>query len=97
MIRYLHRNDATPAPETDAANHERENEMTCTSRAELVGSRIGTAMGREVLADADMGREWTGIEAQDADQFTAAGIEFGSAEWAEAEAHAERAYREMIG
>jgi len=65
------------------------------SKASEVGTKVGAAMARDVLADG-LPREWAGIDPQDADQFTAAGIEFGSDEWAEAEAAAEAEYRRLV-
>jgi hypothetical protein len=67
--------------------------MTTTTRtATEIGTRIGLAIARDVIANSDLPREWTGIEDQDGDQLTAAGIEPGTQEWAEAEKAAEEAY-----
>jgi hypothetical protein len=58
---------------------------------------IGTQVGQAMFADAvknNVDLEWTGIEAQDADQFVAAGLEIGSDEWEEAEEAALAAYVE---
>lgn len=50
MIRYLHRNDAADAPETDAANHERETEMLCEINwVECSDRDAARAMGERVL------------------------------------------------
>jgi len=49
-----------------------------------------------VLAD-DMPREWTGLDAQDGDQLTAAGIQPGSDDWHAAEEAARAAYMAAIG
>jgi len=51
--------------------------------AREVGQRVGRAMAADVLRE-DMPREWTGIDAQDGDQFTAAGIAVDTPEWEEA-------------
>lgn len=42
MLRYLHRNDAADAPETDAANHERETEMMTTTNTASKGKAFAT-------------------------------------------------------
>jgi len=67
------------------------------SRAQQVGERVGRAMAESAaqfgddLRDSPNGFE---LDSQDADQLHAAGIEFGSPEWREAENHAERAFLE---
>lgn len=63
--------------------------------ATQIGQRIGQAIARDVLAD-DMPREWTGLDAQDGDQLTAAGIEPDSDEWEQAERAAEASYRAAV-
>lgn len=60
-----------------------------------VGTRVGRAIARSVIAE-DLPRGWTGIDPQDGDQFTAAGIEPGTPEWAAAEAAAEAEYRRLV-
>lgn len=69
--------------------------MTQTTKAAEVGARVGRAIARDVLADG-LPREWTGLDPQDGDQLTAAGIEPGTPEWDEAEAAAHEAYQEMV-
>lgn len=64
--------------------------------AQVIGERIGRAIARDVIRE-DMPREWTGIDPQDADQLTAAGIAIGSDEWDEAVAAAEAEYRRTLG
>lgn len=63
--------------------------------ASEIGTRVGKAIARDVVADG-LPREWTGLDAQDGDVLTAAGLTPGTAEWAEAEAAAEAAYREAV-
>lgn len=65
---------------------------TTNTTAREIGTIIGQAIARDVIANDDLSREWTGIEDQDGDQLTAAGIEPGTAEWSEAEESAEEAY-----
>lgn len=60
-----------------------------------VGTKIGRAIARDVLAD-DMPREWTGIDPQDGDIATEAGINPDTAEWNEMESSAEKAYLAML-
>ncbi len=61
-----------------------------------IGIRIGRAIANDVLANDDYPREWTGIDDQDGDQLTAAGIEFGTPEWKEAEDTAEETYTAIV-
>ena len=56
-----------------------------------IGATIGKAMARDVLAE-DMPREWTGLDPQDADELTAAGVVPGTIQWVEAEGAARAAY-----
>lgn len=63
--------------------------------AREVGTRIGRAIARDVLAD-DMPREWTGLDAQDGDQLTTAGILPHTAAWEWAEQCAKAAYLEAV-
>lgn len=63
---------------------------------EAVGRRVGRAIARDVLSDADLSREWTGLDPQDGDQFLAAGLVAGTPEWDRAETAAESAYREAL-
>lgn len=79
-----------------------------TTKATEIGQKIGKAIARDVLAsevatrhrDADrsqrMGRDWTGLSDQDADQAIAAGIEQDTPEWDEMVAAARAAYREAL-
>jgi hypothetical protein len=62
-----------------------------TSRATEVGRAIGEAMARDAKAE-DMPREWTGIDPQDGDRATAAGIVPDTDEWDEMERSAREAY-----
>ena len=68
---------------------------TRTDTPELIGRRIGRAIARDVIAD-DMPREWTGLDPQDGDQLTAAGIAPGTAAWDDAETAARREYLRVI-
>jgi hypothetical protein len=56
-----------------------------------IGARIGQAIARDVLAE-NMPREWTGLDPQDADQATAAGLRPDTAQWAAMERAAKAAY-----
>ncbi len=60
-----------------------------------LGADIGRAIARDVLADG-MPQEWTGLDAQDGDELTAAGIVPGTIEWAEAEGAAKAAYHAAL-
>ncbi len=60
-----------------------------------IGERIGRAIARDTLAE-KMPHDWTGIDAQDGDQFQLAGIAPDTPEWREAEAEAELAFRTAI-
>ena len=60
-----------------------------------IGTRIGRAIARDVLAD-DLPREWTGLDAQDGDQLMAAGYRVGTDDWAAAESAAQTAYLAAI-
>ena len=62
----------------------------------MAGQKIGQAIARDVIADG-LDRRWSGIDAQDADQLTAIGLEPGTPEWAEAEEAARVAYEAEIG
>lgn len=70
--------------------------MTTTTKATELGRTIGQAIARDVLADSDMSREWTGLDEQDGHQLLAAGIDADTPEWAEAERAAEAAYRAVL-
>ncbi len=70
--------------------------MTTTKTAREIGRTVGQAIARDVMADADMTLEWTGLEAQDGDQLAAAGFATGTQEWADAEEAAEEAYHEIV-
>ena len=70
--------------------------MSNVNNAQEIGTKVGRAIARDVLAE-DMPREWTGLDAQDGDQLTAAGIEPGSECWAIAEQAAKTAYRDALG
>ena len=61
-----------------------------------LGRKIGNAIARDVLAS-DMPRTWTGIEDQDGDQLTAAGILPDSPEWEQAECAARDAFLVAVG
>ena len=52
--------------------------MTKTETIVTVGTRIGMAIARDVLAE-DMPREWTGLDPQDADQIPE-GMDAGAVE-----------------
>ena len=65
--------------------------ITPNEAAVAIGTRIGRAIARDVLAD-DMPREWTGFDPQDGDQLTAAGIQPDDPRWAAAERAAHAAY-----
>jgi len=60
-----------------------------------LGTFIGRAIARDVLAD-DMPRKWTGLDPQDGDHLTAAGIEPDTDDWTRAEAAAKTAYLAAI-
>lgn len=79
-----------------AAEATRKDEtMTTLETARKIGLKIGKAIARDVLAD-DMPRTWTGLDAQDGDQLTAAGIEPNTIEWDEAEDAARQAYAAVM-
>jgi hypothetical protein len=63
--------------------------------AKELGRKIGQAIARDVLAD-DMPREWTGLDPQDADLLTSAGLQPGTTEWTKVEDAAEIAYHDTI-
>jgi hypothetical protein len=65
------------------------------ARAVKVGAAVGRTMARDVVADG-LPREWTGLDPQDGDRLTAAGIEPGTPEWNEAEEAARVAYEETV-
>lgn len=71
----------------------REARLVVTAR--VTGERIGQAMARDAIAE-DMPRKWTGLDPQDGDQLTAAGIEAGSDEWRMAETAAREAYHSAV-
>lgn len=60
-----------------------------------IGADIGRAIARDVLAS-NMPQEWTGLDPQDADELTAAGIENDTMEWIEAEGAAKAAYLDAL-
>lgn len=66
------------------------------TNASEIGLKIGAAMARDVMAD-DLAREWTGINDQDGDQLTAAGIEPDSQDWQEAISAAQAEYERVLG
>jgi hypothetical protein len=66
-----------------------------TTNASEVGRTIGNAMARDTMAEG-MPREWTGIDAQDGDRATAAGITPDSPEWGEMVQAAREAYEAAI-
>jgi len=55
-------------------------ETGMTNKAQKIGTRIGLAIARDVIAD-DMPRKWRDLDPQDGDQLLAAGIESDSEEW----------------
>ena len=61
-----------------------------------LGKKIGNAIARDVLAS-DIPRTWTGLDAQDGDQLTAAGITPDSPEWEQAETAARDAFLVAVG
>ena len=61
-----------------------------TSHATKIGTRIGLAIARDVIAD-DLPREWTGLDDQDGDRLLAAGIESDTSQWDAAEEAAKTA------
>ena len=63
--------------------------------AKEIGQRIGQAIARDVIAD-KLPREWPGLNDQDGDQLTAAGIEPGSDDWQDAESAAEHTYVVLV-
>lgn len=63
--------------------------MNATEQATEIGTKIGQAIARDVLAEG-MPREWTGLDAQDADQIPE-GVDHDAVE-----AAAENAYLEAI-
>jgi len=63
--------------------------------AQEIGTRVGRAMARDVLAEG-WDRRWTGLDAQDAGQFVAAGIQFDSPAWVRAETASKLAYEDAI-
>ena len=66
-----------------------------TKTAEQIGRRIGRAIARDVLAGV-MSREWTGLDPQDGDQLTAAGIVPDSSDWDKACTAAHETYIEAL-
>jgi len=66
-----------------------------TDTTTTIGTLVGQAIARDTLADG-LPREWTGIDDQDADQFTAAGLVPGSSEWEQAEAEAQTAFEAAV-
>ncbi len=69
---------------------------TTMTRAEAAGRRVGRAIAQDAIASS-MPREWTGLDDQDGDQFTAAGIEPNTPEWDEAEKVAKREFLVRMG
>ncbi len=63
--------------------------------AAAVGTRIGNAIARDVLAD-DLPQGWSGLTPEDGDQLTAAGIEVDTPAWEAGEAAAKAAYLAAI-
>ena len=60
-----------------------------------VGTRIGFAIADTVLRE-NLPHEWTGLDPQDGDQLTSAGLEPKTPEWDIAEKAAENAYHQLI-
>ena len=71
---------------------------TTTTTPEQIGTRVGAAIARTARDEGlhGAGLTWTGIEPQDGDQFTAAGIEPNTPEWDAAEDYARIAYLAAI-
>jgi prephenate dehydrogenase len=65
------------------------------SKAIEVGRRIGRAMARDAKAEG-MARDWTGLDPQDADVATAAGLVPDDEEWGEMERAARRAFLDAL-
>lgn len=61
-----------------------------------IGRHVGQAIARDVIATPELPRQWTGLDPQDGDQLTTAGIEPGTAAWAAAEAAAEAEYLRLV-
>jgi hypothetical protein len=70
--------------------------MAINETAKRVGESVGEAIARDVLQGRDLSRAWTGLDPQDGDRLTAAGILPGTPEWDEAEAAAEQAYLRLV-
>ena len=70
--------------------------MNTKETPEEVGGRVGYAIAKDVITNG-WPREWTGLDPQDGDQFTAAGLEPESAEWLAAEETAKKAYLFFVG
>ena len=67
-----------------------------SDQIDALGRKIGNAIARDVLAEA-MPRTWAGLDAQDGDQLTAAGILPDTAEWEQAERAARDAFLVAVG
>jgi hypothetical protein len=66
-----------------------------TETPQEIGRRIGRAMARDAIAEG-MPSGWTGLDAQDADRATAAGLEPDTAAWADMEAAAREEYEHRV-
>ena len=64
--------------------------------ADTIGTRVGQAIAREVLADPELPREWTGLDGQDGDILTAAGLTPDTPDWDLAVRAARQAYLDTL-
>ncbi len=62
---------------------------------EAVGQRVGRAIARDALAEF-MPPVWSGLDGEDGDQLTEAGIEPDTPEWKRACAAARRAFHQFL-
>jgi hypothetical protein len=70
-------------------------EVIDSGRAIEVGRRIGRAMARDARAE-DMSTEWAGLDAQDGDVATEAGLVPDTPEWETMEAEARRKFEACL-
>ena len=64
--------------------------------AKRVGEIVGRAIARDVLAEPDWPREWCGLNGEDGDQITEAGILPDTPEWYVAIEAARKAYETAL-
>jgi hypothetical protein len=76
----------------NAINHEALAMDTISDDQNLLAVRIGQAIARDVKAEG-MPANWTGLDAQDGDQLTAAGVMPDTPQWGQAIAVAKQAFR----